>query len=142
MQKIGLYADHAGFNLKSEFYAFFKDRYSITDFGTFSLDSVHYPNYAKQAANAIKEKTIDRAVLICGTGIGISIAANRFPWIRSFVAHNETEAQLARAHNDVNVICFSGRFPADFKTFFKIFMETPFEGGRHQFRLDMFDPTP
>lgn len=138
MHKIGLYADHAGFELKSEFLDFFKDSYAISDFGTFSLDSVHYPDYAKQAAEAIKNKTIDRAVLICGTGIGMSIAANRFPWVRAFVAHDEMETRLARAHNDVNIICFSGRFPVDFKMLFKIFMETPFEGGRHQQRLDMF----
>lgn len=135
---IGLYADHAGFSLKEELYSTFKDTHALKDFGTHNLESVHYPNFAHQAAKDLKNQLIDRAILICGTGIGMAIAANRFSWVRAFVAHTQEETQLARAHNNANIMCLSGRFPPDFKTLFKTFIEAPFEGERHQLRIDMF----
>lgn len=140
MLTVGLFADHGGYDLKEQILTHSMDGVFFVDYGTFSTESVDYPMYGKAAAAALQAGEIDRAILICGTGIGISIAANRFFHVRAFVCHTADEARLARQHNDANVICFGGRFQSieDISPLLNIFMTTPFEGGRHQKRIDQF----
>lgn len=138
MLTVGLFSDHGGFSLKEKILAHPMDGTLWVDYGTFSAESVDYPIFGKAAAYKLQESEIDRAILICGTGIGISIAANRFAHVRAFVCHTADEARLARQHNDANVICFGGRFQSveSVLPLLKIFIATPFEGGRHQQRID------
>jgi ribose 5-phosphate isomerase B len=140
--KIGVFADHGGYALKQDLLQFCSCENCI-DYGTYSADTVDYPDFANKAAALLKDGVIQRAILICGTGIGICMAANRYPWVRAFVAHNITEVKLAREHNDANIICFSGRYQSlsDVLSFLDLFMNTPFEGGRHQKRVDIFSKT-
>jgi ribose 5-phosphate isomerase B len=135
--KIGVFCDHGGFSLKEDLKNKVKDTLNFLDYGAYSVESVDYPEFAKKAADALKNKEIDRAILICGTGIGICMAANRFSWVRAFVAHKDFEAELARKHNDANTICFSGRFQKieDILPLLDIFLNTPFEEGRHLIRI-------
>lgn len=137
--KVGLFSDHGGYSLKQELLSC-AGAYHFVDYGTDSTDSVDYPDFANQAAALLKDGTIQKAILICGTGIGICMAANRHPWVRAFVAHNATEVKLAREHNNANTICFSGRYQTlnDIKPMLDIFMTTCFEGGRHARRVDIF----
>lgn len=138
MLKVGIFCDHGGYDLKEKIIK--SNSVPFIDFGTFSNESVDYPHFAKLAADQLKAKNIDRAILICGTGIGISIAANRHPWVRAFVCHTEDEARLARQHNDANAICFGGRFQTVSTALhlLEIFLTTPFEGGRHLNRINQF----
>lgn len=135
--KIGLFADHAGFLLKEDIKKAFLSL-NLIDFGTHSTDSVDYPFYGKMAADKITCKDIDFAILVCGSGIGITIAANRFPNVRGFVAHTLDEVVMARKHNNANVISFSGRTQKieDVMPLIKAFFSIPFEGGRHQTRVN------
>ncbi|MBP9752665.1 MAG: ribose 5-phosphate isomerase B [Proteobacteria bacterium] len=142
---IGLFCDHGGFDLKEQLKGNFKcDGFELLDYGTFLNESVDYPDFSKKAAYCLKNQEIDRAILICGTGIGIAIAANRFPWVRAFVAHFDFEATLARKHNDANAICFSGRYQTieTILPLLSIFLQTPFEGGRHQARIEKMSEKP
>lgn len=137
--EIGLFSDHGGYSLKQELLSYATE-YNFVDYGTDSFDSVDYPDFANKAAALLKDGTIQKAILICGTGIGICMAANRHPWVRAFVAHNITEVKLAREHNDANIMCFSGRYQtlSDITSMLDIFMRTSFEGGRHARRVDIF----
>jgi len=137
--KVGLFSDHGGYTLKQDLLNCASE-YNFVDYGTNSADAVDYPDFANQAAQCLKDKTIQKAILICGTGIGICMAANRHAWVRAFVAHNITEVKLAREHNDANTICFSGRYQTldEVKIFIDTFLKTPFEGGRHARRVDIF----
>jgi len=138
-QTIGMASDHAGFELKQAL----KEQLlalerTIVDLGPDGTASVDYPDYGYAMAHALREGRVDRGVLICGSGIGISIAANRFPEVRAALVHDELGARLARQHNDANVICFGGRMiGADVaRDCLRVFLETPFEGGRHCRRVD------
>lgn len=142
IDKIGLFSDHGGYTLKQELLqSCFREK--LTDYGTYSTDAVDYPDFANKAAALLKDGTIQRAILICGTGIGICMAANRHPWVRAFVAHNVTEVKLARAHNDANTLCFAGRYQTvkDVLPLIDLFINTPFEDGRHKRRVDIFSKT-
>ncbi len=137
--KIAIAADHGGLLLKNGL----RDRllasgHEVTDFGTNSPESTDYPDYAKQVAQAVSAGQFERGVLVCTTGVGMSIAANKVPGIRAALAVNDEEVSLTRRHNDANVITFGGRF-TDEETAarqVKIFLETPFEGGRHARRVN------
>jgi ribose 5-phosphate isomerase B len=133
---IGLFADHAGYLLKEDIKASFPSL-NFIDFGTNSTESVDYPSFGKLAGEQITLKEIDYAILVCGTGIGITIAANRFYAVRGFVAHTLEEVMMARQHNDANAIGFSGRNQKieDIIPFIEAFLSIPFEGGRHQQRV-------
>ncbi len=103
-------SDHGGFDLKTILAAdLTRQGYPVLDLGTNSADSVDYPDYAQRVAQAIREGRAPFGVLLCGTGIGISIAANRFPGIRAALIHDAFGARLSRQHNDANVICMGGR---------------------------------
>lgn len=136
--KIGLFADHAGFLLKESIKTAFSD-IPFIDFGSHSTQSADYPHFGMLAGEKITYNDIDYAFLVCGTGIGITIAANRYSPVRAFVAHNLDEVIMARKHNDANAIGFSGRTQKieDIIPFIEAFLSTAFEGGRHQKRVDL-----
>jgi ribose 5-phosphate isomerase B len=138
-QKIVIASDHAGFDFKASI----KDRlagegYEVIDLGTHGPESVDYPDYAAALAGAIREGRAERGVLICGTGIGISIAANRHPGIRAALCHDTTGARLSRQHNDANVLVLGARVTGieTAQDCLAAFLSTPFEGGRHSRRVD------
>ena len=137
-ETIAIAADHGGFELKS---LLIKDLQAaghvVVDLGTHTADSVDYPDFADALAAALKDGRAARGVLICGSGIGIAIAANRHRHIRAALVHGETEARLCRQHNDANVIVFGGRTlgPEIARACLSVFLSTAFEGGRHARRV-------
>lgn len=132
-------SDHAGFSLKKDLLSHGKKLgYDIIDLGTDSKESVDYPDYAQAVAQKLNENPEAIGILICGTGIGMSIAANRFPWIRAAVCNDHLKiTKLARAHNHANVLCLGARFiePAVARKTLETFLKTPFEGERHALRV-------
>ncbi len=140
--KIALASDHAGFELKEKVKAFLeKEGYKLFDFGCFSSDSVDYPLYGVKVARAVLSQEADRGILICGTGLGMSMVANRFPGIRAALCHEPFSARMSRLHNDANILVLGGRIIGDVLAFevVKVFLETPFEGGRHARRVEQID---
>lgn len=136
-------ADHGGYDLKEELKEFFKDlNYQPIDVGTFSSDSVDYPDIAHTLAEAMLEGKADQGILICGSGIGISIAANRHQHIRAALCHDVTTARLCREHNNANVLVLGARTSGVqvAKDCVATFLSTEYEGGRHQQRLDKLSP--
>ncbi len=135
---IGLGSDHAGYDLK-EFLKkqLKKEGFEIRDYGCGVKKSVDYPDFAEKVAKGIKNKEIDFGILVCGTGIGMSIAANRYSWIRAARSCTIQDAILARQHNDANILTLGGRIIANELAFqmSKIFVETPFLKGRHLRRV-------
>ena len=135
---IALGADHAGLELKLQLLAVLEAvGHTVTDFGTHGTDSVDYPDFARPVAAAILSGTARFGVLVCGSGIGMAIAANRNPGIRATVLHNATEARLTRAHNDANIACFGNRMiGVEVATDALLaFLGTEYEGGRHARRV-------
>jgi ribose 5-phosphate isomerase B len=131
-------SDHAGVTLKSELLAELRALgYAPIDLGTHSTESVDYPDYAAALAKGIKEGKAERGVLICGSGIGMSIAANRHAHIRAALCQSGLEARLSRKHNDANVLCLGARIIGSerAKDTLREFLKTEFEGGRHKTRL-------
>jgi len=138
MNKIAIAADHGGVDVKSMLKAELEAAgYNIIDLGTHGPDSVDYPDYADKMADAIKNGVAERGILICGTGIGISIAANRHRYIRAALCSSATDARLAREHNDANVIALGARTMGDVVIMdcVNTFLSTKFEGGRHAARV-------
>ena len=136
---IALAADHGGFELKNLLAEKLAEwGYEPLDLGTYSTDSVDYPDIAAKMADAIKAGKAERGVLVCGTGIGISIAANRFPFIRAALIHDAFGARLCREHNNANVIVFGGRTTGIEVAYdcLNIFLNTQFAGGRHARRVE------
>jgi ribose 5-phosphate isomerase B len=143
---IAVACDHGGVELKNLLLdALEAQGYSVLNLGTNDGESVDYPDYAYALAKALKEGKASRGMLICGSGIGISIAANRFPEIRAALVHDALTARLSRNHNDANVICFGGRTigPDVARDCLKVFLESEFDsGGRHSRRVDkLSNPT-
>ncbi len=142
--KIIVGADHAGFELKDHIRQVLERLgHEVTDVGTHSADSVDYPDYAREVAEAVQAGRFDRGVLVCGTGLGMCIAANRFSGVRAAAPRTEFEAALSREHNDANVLCLGGRVqtPQLAESVLHTWLETDFAGGRHQRRVDkMTDP--
>lgn len=137
MKKLLIASDHAGFELKNFLIQNLADKYQFIDLGTNSAESVDYPDYGFAMANAIEKKQAEMGVLICGSGIGISIAANRNKNVRAALVYNNEIAKLSRQHNNANVICLGARFltNADATQFIETFVNTEFEGGRHTNRV-------
>lgn len=137
--RIAIGSDHAGYEAKElakrELEALGVE---IVDKGTGSLESVDYPDFGAAVGRAVAGGEVERGVLICGSGIGISMAANKVPGVRAALCWNEETARLAREHNDANILCFGARFiePELAARMVRIFMETKFAGGRHQQRVD------
>jgi len=135
---IAVASDHAGFDLKEVLKRDLQEAgLDVLDLGTHSTASVDYPDFGRAMAEAINSGKVERGVLICGTGIGISIAANRNPKVRAAVVHDVTSARLTREHNDANVIAFGQRLIGTevAREALKVFLKTPFEGGRHTNRV-------
>lgn len=140
--KIAIAADHGGFELKEQLKKHFSSL-QMLDLGTTSPDSVDYPDYAKKMAQTILNKQADLGILICGTGVGISIAANRYHGIRAALIYNNEVAKLAKQHNNANVLVFGGRTMAvdDVIKYIDTFLQSEYEGNRHQVRLDKIEDT-
>ncbi|HNB27323.1 MAG TPA: ribose 5-phosphate isomerase B [Alphaproteobacteria bacterium] len=137
-ETVAIASDHAGFNLKTELKQELQTLgYDALDLGPDGTASVDYPDFANRLAEAIQSGKARRGVLICGTGIGISMAANRHRHLRAAVVHDATTARLTRLHNDANVLCLGARITgADVaKDCLRVFLTTDFEGGRHQNRV-------
>lgn len=140
--KIAIASDHGGLEMKTVLIKYLESKdLIVSDLGTNSNESVDYPDYADKMAAHILAKESDFGILICGTGVGISIAANRHKGIRAALIYNEFVAQMAKAHNNANVIVFGGRTMdiEDVKKYCEIFLNTTFESGRHQNRLNKLD---
>lgn len=137
--KIALGADHAGFELKERIKQHLLQRgLAVDDVGTHSAESVDYPDFALQVGQAVVNRKADRGILVCGTGIGMAMAANKIPGIRAANVHSEMEAQMSREHNDANVLTVGGRVlePGTATAIVDRFLSTEFAGGRHQRRVD------
>lgn len=140
--KIAIASDHAGFEMKNEICEFItKKGYTVVDLGTNTTESVDYPLFADKVAESILNKESDLGILVCGTGIGISIRANRYKGIRAALLYSNKVAEMTKKHNNANVIVFGGRTmnKEDIFNRIDIFLNTEFEGGRHQKRIDMLD---
>ncbi len=141
-EKIAIASDHAGYRLKTTLCAALSDLgYAPLDLGTANEDSVDYPDFAAALVAAIGDGRARRGVLVCGSGIGISMAANRHKGIRAAPCHSAEAARLSRQHNDANVLALGARFIDEetAKQCLKVFLETDFEGGRHARRVGKFD---
>jgi len=137
--RIAIGADHAGFHAKETVKKFLQQAgYEIDDVGTWSEESVDYPDYARQVAERVASGRDQLGILACSTGMGMAITANKIPGIRAATAHDPMTARLAREHNDANVLTFGGRLVDDATAVEMIreFLNTPFAGGRHQRRID------
>lgn len=138
-----LAADHAGFDLKEELESHLRDLgWEPIDLGPDSAESTDYPDWAHRLAEAVEAGRAPRGILCCGTGTGMSIAANRHPGVRAANCLDEAMAAMAREHNDANVLCLGARIlaPADAKKILWAFLETPFAGGRHERRVRKIEP--
>jgi ribose 5-phosphate isomerase B len=143
MSPLLIASDHAGFELKERLKKTL-ERLGVAfqDLGTDSPDSVDYPDFARLVAEAIRDRRAERGVLVCGTGQGMVIAANRHRGVRAALPFDERTARLCREHNDANVITLGGRTldHALAARLLEVWLQTPFSGGRHQRRLDKIDP--
>jgi ribose 5-phosphate isomerase B len=137
--KIAIGADHAGYELKEKIKAHLQQQgHELTDEGTVSNDSVDYPDFAAKVAHEVKNKRADYGVLVCGSGIGMTIAANKVHGIRAANLNNVVEAQLSREHNNANVAAFGARLVKenDAMKIVDTFLNTKFAGGRHERRVE------
>ena len=140
--RISIASDHAAYNQKQEIIKYLLDKkIEILDLGTDSTESVDYPIFGQKVAKSILEKNADKGIVICGTGIGISIAANRYKNIRATLCNTVEHAEMARKHNDSNVLALGGRTTSlnDLKSIVSVWLTTDFEGGRHQKRVELMD---
>ena len=137
--KVIIASDHAGLELRRELIqALASLGAEVEDLGPATAESVDYPDYARQVARAVGEGRAERGVLVCGTGMGMAITANKYPGIRAALCTDEFVARMSRAHNDANVLCLGQRVVGAglARSILEAFLHTPFEGGRHQRRLD------
>ncbi len=135
-------SDHAGFSLKEKIKEFLiESKYNVVDVGTFSTDSVDYPIIAKEVAEKIASNEYEKGILICGTGIGMCIAANKINGIRAVVCSDTTSAKFSRQHNNTNILCFGERIVGEYlaKDICTIWLETEFEAERHQRRINLIE---
>ncbi len=132
--RIAIASDHRGYEVKRNILALLSDLgHQALDLGSDSSDSVDYPDYAAKVATAVSEKQVDRGILICGTGIGMCITANKFPGVFAAPCHDNLTAEMSRLHNNSNVLCLSGDLLGDqvISSMVEIWLKTEFEGGRH-----------
>jgi len=138
MKKLAIASDHAGFELKEYLKEQLKNRYEITDFGTHSLDSVDYPDFVHPSASSVENGENELGILVCGSGQGVAITANKHQKIRCALCWMPELAELAKQHNNANMIALPARFIAKELALEIVekFLNTDFEGGRHQNRVD------
>jgi len=140
--QIGLACDHGGFELKEELKAFLKMLgVEPIDMGTFNEDSVDYPDFGVLVAEKVSRGELEKGILICGTGIGMSMVANKFPRIRAALVNDLYSSRCSREHNDANILIIGGRIVGKelAKEIVKVWLETPFAGGRHKKRLEKIE---
>ncbi len=139
--KISIASDHGGFLLKEEVRKYLAQKYEVIDDGCYSTDRVDYPMFADKVCVDMQNKKADVGVLICTSGIGMSICANKHKGIRAALVMNEDAAKFSRLHNDANVICMGAKYLNKDEAchYVEIFLSTEFEGGRHQNRVDMIN---
>lgn len=138
--KIALGSDHAGYVLKEAIKAYFNEhKIEYKDFGTFKIESCNYPEFSYKVSSAVASQDADRGILVCGTGIGMCITANKIKGIRAAQAYNTQMAQLSRQHNDANVLCLGARLTkeAEALEIVETWLNTSFEGGRHENRVKL-----
>jgi len=134
--------DHAAFPLKEIIRKHLEaEGLAVEDAGTHGLESVNYPDYAKRVSEAVSLGQFARGILLCGTGLGMSMVANKFPGVRAALCTDIFAAKMSRLHNNANVLVLGGRVTGDVLALeiVETWLKTPFEGGRHQERIDMFD---
>lgn len=139
MMKVGIGCDHAGLEVKKEITSLLKEMgMDCVDYGTDGPQSVDYPDFGERVSEAVSSGELDRGVLICGTGIGMSIVANKFPGIRASLCNELFTARMSRLHNDANILVIGGRIVGKdlAREIVRVWFSTPFEGGRHENRLD------
>jgi ribose 5-phosphate isomerase B len=140
--RISVGSDHAGFELKEHVAEWLRgEGHDVIDVGTDSEESTHYPLFAEPAARLVADGEVQRSVLVCGSGVGVNIVANKVDGVRSVNAHDADEASMARKHNDVNVLTLSGRrlAPEEADAIVATFLTTEFEGGRHEQRVALIE---
>ncbi len=140
MEKIAIGSDHAGFRLKEFVKNLLREKgFEVIDVGTYSEERCHYPEYAKKVASMVSKGEVEKGILICGSGIGMSIVANKFKGVRAALCHNIYSAKFSRLHNNSNILCLGGRVTGEDLTreIVETWLTTPFEGGRHQERLNL-----
>ena len=137
--KIAIGSDHAGFELKQIIVEHLSSRnVDFVDFGTYSLDSVDYPDFAKRVADEVSNKDLVMGILVCGSGQGMAMTANRYKDVRAAICHNSDVAKVTREHNDANILCLGSRFieEAEALKCVDVFLSTDFEGERHLKRIN------
>src|SRR5262245_34164258 len=137
--RIAIGSDHRGYSAKRRLTVMLQQAgHEVVDMGTNSDESCDYPDFANPVAQAISQKKVDRGILICGTGIGMCIAANKLPGVRAALCHDSITAEMSRRHNDANILCLSADLLGDelIERMAKIWLDTDFEGGRHVRRLE------
>ncbi|MGN0018993.1 MAG: ribose 5-phosphate isomerase B [Candidatus Gastranaerophilaceae bacterium] len=142
MTKIAIGSDHGGFNLKNTIKKHLENKgYEVQDFGTYSTDSCDYPVYAKAVAKSVAKGENEKGIIVCGSGIGVSIAANKVKGIRAALCHESHSAMLSRLHNNANVLCLGERITGESLALDIVdtWLKSEYEGGRHQKRIDMLD---
>ena len=129
--------DHAGFELKNSLISYLESDFSIKDFGTFSAESVDYPDFVHPVAKYVSDNLSDLGILICGSANGVAITANKYEKIRAAICWNEEVSALAKQHNNANIACLPARYisTSEAKKIISIFLSTEFEGGRHEKRV-------
>ncbi|MBE6033355.1 MAG: ribose 5-phosphate isomerase B [Clostridiales bacterium] len=140
--KIAMACDHGGFELKEEIKTYLeKQGIQVLDLGTHTTDSVDYPEYGEACGEAVVSGRADRGIVCCGTGIGISIAANKVKGVRCALCTSVQMAEMTRKHNDANILAMGGRITdtETAKSITQAWLDTEFEGGRHQRRVDMLN---
>ena len=134
--------DHAAYQLKEKLKSFLTEQgISVEDVGTFNENSVDYPDFGIKVAAQVSAGNYQRGILICGTGLGMSMVANKFPHVRAALCNDLFSAEMSRRHNDANILVMGGRVIGDVlaSAIVQKWLETPFDGGRHQQRLEKFD---
>ncbi|HEU4641874.1 MAG TPA: ribose 5-phosphate isomerase B [Gemmatimonadaceae bacterium] len=142
VEQIPIASDHAGFELKTKLVRALEALgYGVRDLGTGGTESTDYPDFAHPLAREVSSGAVRRGVLLCGTGLGMSYVANRYPHVRAAVAWTPEIAELARRHNDANVLVLPARFVSEEESLriLTTWLETPFDGGRHERRVEKID---
>ena len=135
-------SDHAGYPIKEKVSAFLQERgIAVEDVGTYGEESVDYTDFGKKVARKVSDGTFERGILICGTGLGMSMVANRFRGVRAALANDLFSAIMSRRHNDSNILVMGGRLIGDMLALqlVETWLDTPFDGGRHQRRVEKID---
>lgn len=143
-ERVGVACDHAGLELKKALLLELERRgFEVQDFGTHEAQSCDYPDYAHALSRSILEGTLRRGILVCGTGVGMAMSANRHPGVRAVVCSEPLSARMARKHNDANVLCLGARVigPDTALDILDAFLSAEFEGGRHARRVAKIDPS-